>query len=76
MSENLMEQRDHIIHNLEILNAKVARQMSFRFIFITGMISGLGFVVGTTVIGAIALGILSQLFGDVPVVRDLFSTRS
>ncbi len=73
MQNNLGEQRDHIIHNLEVLNHKVERQMSWWFIFTSGMISGVGFVIGSSILAAIILGILSQLFGDWPLLSTVFS---
>lgn len=74
MQGNLGEQRDHIIHNLEILNGKVERQMSWGFIFTSGLISGVGFVVGSSILAAIVLGILSQVFGDVPLIGTYLQT--
>ena len=68
----LEEQRDKIIQELETLNAKVARQNSVGFIFMTGIIYGVGFVVGSAILATLTLGFLLPLFSDIPWIRDTF----
>ncbi|MCR4285707.1 MAG: hypothetical protein NUW00_02300 [Candidatus Kaiserbacteria bacterium] len=65
-------QQDKIIEQLETLNEKMAEQNTVRRIFITGIIYGVGFFIGSAIIATIAFGILSPLFGKIDWVRDNF----
>lgn len=69
---SLEEQRKEIIEELQMLNQKVSRQNSLSFIFGTGIIYGIGFVVGSAIIATIALGFVVPFFEDIPWVRDTF----
>lgn len=69
MNEGTEEQRDHIIENLERLNSNVARQLSVRHIFMTGMIYGVGFVIGSSILAAVVVGILSPILDDIPFLQ-------
>ncbi|MCE9541273.1 hypothetical protein K8R03_01785 [Candidatus Kaiserbacteria bacterium] len=69
-------QRDTIIEQLEKLNKKVSRQNSVGFIFMTGIIYGVGFVIGSAVIATIALGLLLPYFSDIPWVASTFARGS
>lgn len=69
---SLEEQRSEIIEQLEVLNAMVKKQNSVRHIFITGIIYGIGFVVGSAILATIALGILGPLLGNIPWIHDTF----
>ena len=64
------EQRDKIIEQLELLNAKMAKQNSIKHIFITGIIYGLGVFIGSAVLATIAFGVLSPWFGQIDWVKD------
>lgn len=68
----LEDQRDTIIEQLEVLNKKVARQNSIGFIFMTGVIYGIGFVVGSAILATIALGILLPYTSNVPWIQSTF----
>ncbi|MBI2048514.1 MAG: hypothetical protein HYT30_01135 [Parcubacteria group bacterium] len=64
MSEGTEAQRDHIIENLERLNARVAAQMSARYVFRNGIIYGFGFMIGSTILTALLVSFIFQFFGD------------
>ncbi len=66
------EQEDEVVEQLETLNAEVRQQRSFGRIFITGVIYGIGFVVGSTIIATIAIGIFLPFFADIPFIKDNF----
>ena len=71
--ENTVEmedQRDKIIEQLELLNAKMAKQNSIKHIFMTGIIYGLGLFIGSAILATLALGILSPWFGEIDWVKD------
>ena len=70
--QNLGEQREEIIAQLEVLNKAVARQNSVRHIFMTGIIYGIGFVVGSVILATIVLGILVPFVQDIPWLADTF----
>ena len=64
MNEGTELQRDHIIRNLEVLNERVERQMSLWHVFRNGIIYGVGFIAGSTVLTAIVVSIVLRFFGD------------
>ena len=70
----LDNQHDKIIEHLEILNTLVAKQNSFARMFVTGIIYGIGFFVGSAIIATIAFGILGPLFAQIPWIRNAFET--
>jgi len=69
---SLEEQREEIITELKALNAAVKRQNSIPRIFLTGVIYGIGFVVGSAILATIAIGIFGPTLADIPWVRDTF----
>ncbi len=69
---DLENQRDKIIEQLEILNAKIDRQNSIKQVFKMGIIYGIGFFVGSAILATIALGVLGPLFGKIEWVRTNF----
>lgn len=69
-------QRDKIIEQLELLNSKMAWQNSVRRIFMTGVIYGTGFFIGSAVLATIALGILGPVLGKIGLVRNNYETGS
>ena len=64
MHEGTEEQRAHIIAHLERLNSNVEKQMSFLYGLRNGVVYGLGFVVGSTLISALVVTVVLQFFGD------------
>ena len=64
MEINTADQKDYEKLNatLERLEKSLINQNSFRFVFIRGIIYGLGFVIGTSVLAGIAFALLVQLF--------------
>ena len=69
--EELVEQRDHIIENLEELNRQIRTQNSIKQTFYKGIIYGIGFVIGSTLLAAAALSLFAQFFEDTPIFGDL-----
>jgi len=64
------KQEKKIVENLEELNESLSKQNSARSFLVKGMLYGVGFVIGTTILGAIVLGILYKLFGNVPIIGE------
>ncbi len=69
---DLENQRDKIIEQLEILNAKMDRQNSVWRILRMGVIHGVGFFVGSAILATIALGVLGPMFGKIEWVKNNF----
>lgn len=57
-------QRDLIIQHLEVLNAQVKDQMSLWYTFRNGLIYGVGFIIGSTLLTALVVSIVLQFFAD------------
>ena len=68
----MKKSQDEVIVQLELLNKKVAEQNTVRRIFVTGIIYGIGFFIGSAIIATIAFGVLSPWFGKIDWVRDNF----
>ncbi len=62
-------QRDRIIEQLEMLNAKMDKQNSTKQILKMGVIYGIGFFIGSAILATIALGVLSPFFGKIEWVK-------
>ncbi len=69
---DLENQRDKIIEQLEILNAKMDRQNGVKQILRAGIIYGVGFFIGSAILAVIALGVLGPIFGEFEWVRTNF----
>ena len=72
ISMNMNDEENKIITQLEMLNEKMTEQNKVRRIFVTGIIYGIGFFVGSAIIATIAFGVLSPWFGKIDWVRDNF----
>ncbi len=66
------ETREKIIEQLELLNAKMERQHSFKHILATGIIYGIGFFIGSAILATITLGILSPWLAEIDWLRNIF----
>ncbi|MEN9413610.1 MAG: hypothetical protein RLZZ342_697 [Candidatus Parcubacteria bacterium] len=53
------------------LNTYARTQMSTLYIFKTGIIYGVGFVVGSTIVAAILINTSLLLFGEFPLVQTI-----
>ena len=63
------EQHREIIEQLRSLQETAEHQYSTRRIFLTGIIYGVGFVIGSVVIATIMIGLLMPYIKDVPWVQ-------
>lgn len=70
------DERDAMLEQLVILNAKIAQQNSISRIFFTGIVYGIGFFVGSAILATISLGILSPWLAEVDWIRDTFDRGS
>jgi hypothetical protein len=66
------DQMQQLIEHLDALNARLARQYSFRHMFVSGVLYGIGFFVGSAIIATIALGIFGPWFAQIPWVRAAY----
>ena len=62
--EDLGVETGHVVKNLEILNERVAKQMSPWRVFRDGVIYGTGFIVGSTILTALVVTIVLKFFPD------------
>lgn len=58
------EPRGEIVQRLQVLNTQIKEQMSIWHVFRNGMIYGIGFVIGSTILTALIVTIVLQFFGD------------
>lgn len=65
-------EREKIIRELELLNEKMERQLSFRRTFGTGIIYGIGFFLGSVIIASVAFGLLAPWVGQIDWIKDNF----
>ena len=72
MKEGIEEQRDHINQNLEVLNEQVERQTSVWYVLRNGIIYGIGFIVGSTILTAVVVSIVLRFFGDTMFADVIF----
>ena len=56
------------------LNKKIARQLSIKYIFMTGIIYGIGFFIGSAILATIALGVLGPVLGKIVWVKTSYET--
>ena len=61
-----------ILQQLELLNQKIEEQKSFKRVFSTGIIYGIGFFVGSAIIATISLGILGPWIGKIDIVKEYY----
>jgi hypothetical protein len=61
-----------ILEQLEKLNIQAAKQNSFGRMFVTGIIYGIGFFVGSAIIATIAFGLIAPFAGQIEWVRNAF----
>lgn len=58
------------VEQLKKLNLAIEKQYAVGRIFITGVIYGVGFVAGSTIVASMLVGILLQFAVDIPLVHD------
>lgn len=63
--------QEQVAETLEELNTNMKKQVSIRHMFFIGMIYGVGFIIGSTVVAVVLLHILGVLFGDVPLLENI-----
>jgi thiosulfate reductase cytochrome b subunit len=68
------EEHREIVEHLEKINHELHRQNSYRHMFGTGIVYGIGFFVGSAILATIALGLLSPWLGQIAWIRDAFTT--
>lgn len=74
MEPNIEDAQSKIIHQLEMVNEKLTKQNSIKHIFITGIVYGVGFFIGSAILATIALGILGPWLGKIEWVRETYET--
>lgn len=67
------EQNEQIIKELRTLNTSIAKQNSKLYIIGTGILSGIGFFIGSAIIATIALGILGPILGKIAWVNSNYT---
>lgn len=70
------EEKEAVIDQIGELNENVKRQMSARHILKTGIIYGIGFVIGSAIIATVALGLMSPFFENIPWVHNVYEKGS
>lgn len=59
-----------MLEAVQALYHEVKRQNTIGYVFTRGLIYGVGFVIGTTIVATIAIGVFRPLFDKVAWVRD------
>ena len=67
-----LEQEEKILVQLEKLNEQLTKHHTLRHFFMTGVMYGTGFFVGSAILATIALGLLGPVFGHVSWVRNAY----
>jgi len=70
MDENALEQRERLIKVLGGLETLTQKQVSVKFIFLKGVIYGLGTVIGATVLISVVSYLFVQIFGVTAIDAD------
>lgn len=65
-------QYTEMTHQLKELNKRIERQVSLKHIFITGIVYGFGFIIGTAVLATISLGLFGPWFAEIDWIRETF----
>jgi hypothetical protein len=65
------KQNDKLIENLEELNKKIELQNSLPRTLVIGIIHGVGFIVGTSILAALFIGTFVKFAGNMPIIEDL-----
>ena len=68
------QEQNTIIGQLQMLHKEVAKQNSLSWMFLTGIVYGIGFFIGSAIIATIALGVLGPWIGEIPWVQNAFTT--
>ncbi len=64
MNEEQAGPQTQIISHLKVLIEQTKRQMSVWHVFRNGVIYGIGFIIGSTVLTALVVSVGLQFFGD------------
>lgn len=67
-----LQQENEIVAELKGIHAEIAGQRSFRHAFVIGVISGIGFFVGSVIIATIALGLFGPFFSNVQWIHQSY----
>lgn len=62
-----------ILSELKELNANERTQISMMHILKTGIIYGVGFVIGSSILAAFLINVGILLFGDYPMIHDVIN---
>jgi len=80
MDENEQEQRERLIQILGGLETLTKKQVSVKFIFLKGVVYGLGTVIGATVLISVVSYLFVQIFGvsviDADAIQNMQSQIS
>ncbi len=66
------EKSDPILEQLRHLNAELSQQNSLRQRFLTGIVYGVGFILGSAILATIVIGLAAPLVANIPWVQELF----
>ncbi len=64
MTDFPVSSRDEVVSNLEVLNRRIKQQMSVWHVLRNGVIYGMGFIIGSTVVTAVVASIMLQFFDN------------
>lgn len=69
---NFEAEEKEMIEEMAELKEEVAKQNSLSWMFVRGLVYGIGFVIGSAIVATIIIGLLGPWFADIPWVRDTF----
>jgi hypothetical protein len=67
------ERQEKIIEQLVSLNEQMALQNSTKQTLMRGVVSGIGFFIGSAILATIVLGLLGPWFGKIEWVHDNYT---
>ena len=71
-----MDEKEELNQNIEKLIVVMKRANSFHYVFLRGILWGLGSAIGATVVAVIIIAILSsiiQSINDVPILNNIIN---
>jgi len=73
MSKKPKDKQSQILAQLILLNDKIEKQRSFKSVFTTGIIYGIGFFVGSAILATISLGILGPYIAKITWISETYT---
>lgn len=70
------EREEKIIEQLTLLNENISHQNSVKRMLFMGVITGIGFFIGSAILATIVLGLIGPWFGKIEWIHDNYMRGS